>query len=386
MLIERHIRERIAGTRKSILLLGPRQTGKSTLLTSLNPDLVINLARESEFLAFARNPSELEERVRGTGARTILVDEVQRLPSLTNTVQALIDEQKLRFFLSGSSARKLRRGHANLLPGRILTLHLSPLLISELDKTPPIQDVLETGLLPGIFLDPLRRDREDVLSSYASTYLREEIQAEALVKNIEGFSRFLDVAAASSGQLLDLSKLSSQAMVPRQTVVRFFEILEDTLLVRRLPAFAGSSRPRLVRHPKFYFFDTGVLNGLLQNFRASADRIGALFETLLFNQISDLAQACAWRDYRLSYYRTEHGVEVDFVLQCGKKIFAIEAKASRNVGVADLKGLLSFAELHPPGTVEKLVLYLGEHTREIQGVSVLPWHEGLARMADMGGK
>lgn len=383
MLIHRHILDRIAITRKSVLLLGPRQTGKSTLLAELLPDLSINLARESEFLAFARNPAELEARIRGARAQTVLIDEIQRLPNLTNTVQALIDEQQLRFFLSGSSARKLRRGQANLLPGRILTFYLAPLLARELDAPPAIHDVLETGLLPGIFLDAIRHEREDVLTSYASTYLREEIQAEALVKNIEGFSRFLDVTAASSAQLLDLSKLSTQARVARQTVLRFFEILEDTLLVRRLPAFAKSARSRLIQHPKFYFFDTGVLNGLLQNFRASADRIGPLFETFIFNQLTGLAQTYGWRNFRLSHYRTERGVEVDFILEWGEYTVAIEVKASHNVGVSDLKGIASFAEFHSSAHLEKLVFYLGEHVRELQGITILPWYQGLEKIVKM---
>ena len=193
-------------TSKSVLLLGPRQTGKSTLIQSLAPEMEINLASEDIFLQFSRNPRALEELLEAENPRTIFIDEIQRLPSLMNTLQVLIDEGrgKRKFYLTGSSARKLRRGHANLLPGRILKFDLGPLTFDEIPNF-DLQRALAEGTLPGIYTELSRGIRRAMLTSYAGTYLKEEIQAEALTKNIEGFSRFffLEVSADRIGGLFE---------------------------------------------------------------------------------------------------------------------------------------------------------------------------------------
>ncbi len=302
---------------------------------------------------------------------------MQRLAGLLNTIQALIDERShpTKFYLTGSSARRLRRGNANLLPGKIHTYCLGSLTSSELDYCLDEKQALSTGTLPGIWTETDFRERCKTLRSYAGTYLKEEIQAEALSKNIEGFSRFLFVVASESGKFLDLTKLSSEAKIPRQTAARFFEILEDTLIVRRCEAFRKSLRKRLIQSPRFFFFDTGVLNGLLNNFSVSADRIGVLFEHLVFNQIIDTA-ATLDRDIRISSYRTEHGAEVDFIIELGHEVIALEVKASSNIGRSDLSGLRSFAEYfkhkHQP-----VIAYLGKSRKVIEGIKVLPWQEFL---------
>ncbi len=330
----------------SVLLLGPRQTGKTTLTKTVGPDLVINLAHQATYLAFSRNPDELIQRLKPLRpSSTVLLDEVQRIPSLLNTLQTIIDEggkKGHRFLITGSSARKLKRGEANLLPGRIYSFELGPLVASEIGHDAfDVRKALSWGTLPGIWTEESEDARTELLRAYASTYLREEVQAEALTKNIEGFSRFLAVAAACNGQFLDISKLASTAEVPRQTAVRFFEILEDTLIVRRCSAFAHSERQKLTKHPRFFFFDTGVLNGLLDNFRVSDDRKGGLFETLVFNQI--LVSASALRkSIKISSYRTENDAEVDFIVELDGDTWAIEVKASRNVGRSDLTGFTSF--------------------------------------------
>ncbi len=372
-MINRGLASVLERSKKGVLLLGPRPTGKSTLIRSLSPALTINLAHEPTYLEFARNPSELEQRLAAGPYSSVFIDEVQRLPSLLNTLQALLDERQFtgKLYLTGSSARKLRRGHANLLPGRIHTYHLGPLVSAELNYQMDVTKALETGTLPGIWTEPDPRERRKTLRSYASTYLKEEIQAEALTKNIEGFSRFLFVAAADAGKFLDLLKLSSSAGIPRQSAVRYFEILEDTLILRRCEAFRKSERRRLVQSPRLFFFDTGVLNGLLGNFTASADRIGVLFEHLFFNQISDSA-AAKDQEIRISSYRTEHGAEVDFIVEMGKEVLAVEVKASSNVGRNDLRGLRSFADYygkkHRP-----CVVYLGSSRKKIDGVEIFPW-------------
>ena len=379
-MFKRNLSKILEKSKKSCLLLGPRQAGKSTLMQSLGPDLTINLMHDPTFVQFSRNPSELEERLGPRNSGTVLIDEIQRLPSLLNTLQVLIDGpyRGVRFLLTGSSARKFRRGSANLLPGRLHTYYLGALASSEVSGGLDSRRALAYGTLPGIYSELDDQDRAKTLRSYASTYLREEVQAEALTKNIEGFSRFLFLAAATSGQFLDLNKLSSEAAVPRQTASRFFEILEDTLIVARVPAFAKSERKRLVQHPRYFFFDTGVLGGLLDNFNVSTDRIGQYFENLVFNQL----QCTAWsydEPIRISSYRTAAGAEVDFIVEVRGRVWAIEVKASINIGPDDLSGLKSFTDFYAK-PCKQAVAYLGTTRRQLGKVEVWPWQDLLAHM------
>lgn len=272
-----------------------------------------------------------------------MIDEIQRIPSLLNTVQALIDEDKRRrFFLTGSSARKLRRGGANLLPGRIHAYSLGPLIPLELGNAFDELKACRRGLLPDPFLEADERSWQKTLRTYAATYLREEIQAEALTRNLEGFSRFFNIAAQWSGDFLDFAKMSSLAEIERTSAKRYFEILEDTLIVHRLEAFAKSEKVRLIQHPRFHFFDVGVLNGVMGNFTASADRMGRIFEHLVIQAIRATAQALD-KDVRLSVFRTSGGAEVDLVIEEGNRVNAIEVKATKKVTTSDFRGLAAFS-------------------------------------------
>lgn len=377
-MIARRLGPVLGRSKKSVLLLGPRQTGKSTLIAGLKPDMTINLANEPTYVDFLRNPAELEQRLASAPrARSIFIDEVQRLPSLLNTVQSLLDRDgnRLRFYLTGSSARKLKRGHANLLPGRIHTYFLAPLSVGELGFALDSDAALAYGTLPGIWMEPDRQIREKTLRSYAGTYLKEEVQAENLVRNLEGFARFLQLTAEWSGRFLDLAKIASGAQVARQSVVRFFEVLEDCLLVRRLEPFGKSLTRRLVQHPRFYFFDVGVLNGLLGNFTVSGDRRGPLFENMVVSQVFNEA-AAQDRDIRLTAYRTEHGAEVDVILEIGGDVHAIEIKSSKAVDSGDLRGLKSFRDYH--GRKHRSwILYAGQIRKMVEGVEIVPWQSGL---------
>jgi predicted AAA+ superfamily ATPase len=369
MYIERNLRAKLAAARRSYLLLGPRQTGKSTLIRSLAPELEINLSDEETFVEFLRNPGLLKQRIRD--ARTVFIDEIQRIPSLLNTVQYLLDqEHPPRFLLTGSSARKLRRGQANLLPGRIFTYELGPLSCSELGEHFDLPQALRKGLLPGIYLEEDAETWTKLLRSYAATYLKEEIQAEALTRNLEGFSRFFDVACSHSGDFIDFTKFASLASIERMSARRYFDVLDDTLVVRTIEPFAKSRRIRLVQHPRFYFFDVGVLNGAVGNFEASGDRIGNLFEHLVLQLIRSEFQGRD-EDIRLSTYRTEAGAEVDFILERKSRIFAIEIKATKKVSTGDLRGLKSFMAFYgKPHT--PLVIHMGESPARLEGVEVLP--------------
>ena len=367
-----------------MLLLGPRQTGKSTLIASVRPHLTINLAHEPTYLDFARDPRELETRLAGMaqrrGRRTVFIDEVQRIPSLLNTLQSLLDARgrSLKFYLTGSSARKLRRGNANLLPGRIHTYSMGPVVSREANYQLPLAQALCTGTLPGILSEPDVAERQKTLRSYAATYVREEIQAESLTRSLEGFARFISASAEWSGQLLDAAKLAMAAQVARQSVARWLEVLEDTLLARRVESFAKSVTRRLVQHPKLYYFDVGVLNGLLGNFQPSRDRVGMLFEHLLCSQLFDSAAALD-REIRVSHYRTEHGAEVDFIVEYQRELWAVEAKASHSVSPTDLRGFSRFADYYGK-RFRSVVLFLGDQPRRIGSTDVLPWQQGLKAM------
>jgi len=382
-MITRLLTEQIRRSPKSALVLGPRQTGKSTLFHSLVPDLVIDLADETTFLEFSSNPSELASRLARSAARTVLIDEVQRAPGLLNTVQAVLDESKrqkasLRFWLTGSSARKLRRGQANLLPGRLLTYRLGPLAAAELDYRVDTTLALQVGTLPEPYLEHALPDKHKLLRSYAGSYLREEIQAEALSRNIESFSRFLDVAAQWAGLALDFSKLANRAKIARRSAMRYFEVLEDTLVARRVSALADRPDLDLVKHPKFYFFDPGVWNGLLGNFVASADRVGLLFEHLWASQVWSSA-AARDIDVRIQTLRTRGGLEVDFVVDIAEQRWLIEAKATPHPNASDVAALVRAARLFPRRT-KAILVHTGTLERVIDGIAALPWQKGLQEL------
>jgi predicted AAA+ superfamily ATPase len=384
-MITRHLEKAIRlslKSNKSVLLIGPRQTGKSTLIKKLKPDFEFNLAHEATFLNFVRDPQYLESvlSVRGTKAiGLVFIDEVQRVASVLNTVQWLIDEKKgFVFALTGSSARKLKRGRANLLPGRIHSYELGPITCAELETHRDDELYLRFGSLPEVVTDPDVRQVKKLLRAYSMTYLNEEIKAEALTKNIEGFTRFLFCLAADSTKFLDLSKISRQTAVPRQTVGRFFEILEDTLIVKRLDSFARTEKKRLVQHPRFFFFDNGVLNSLLGNYTCSLDRKGFLFENLFFNQLSTHL-SYSEHDYRLSTYRTEAGAEVDFVLELNDTLIAIEAK-SANFSGHEMGGFASL-ERYVARPIRKVVVTLEPVSRAIDGVEVIYWQDFIKSIA-----
>lgn len=353
------------------------------MFAGLGPDLTVNLARESEYLAFAGNPSELEQRLAATKAKTVFIDEVQRLPSLLNTVQAILDDSKrvgrpIRFLLTGSSARKLRRGQANLLPGRVRVFHLGPLVAAELDYAMDTNRALSLGTLPDPYLEPSAQEARGVLRSYAATYLREEIQAEALTRNLEGFTRFLHAAAAGSGQLLDFSKLAQRTNVSRTGIVRFFEMLEDTLIAQRLPPFDAPDGADLVKHPRYFFFDCGVLNGLLGDFGTPADRRGFLFEHLLVSQLRASA-AARDKDIAIETFRTRGGLEIDFIVRVDGVTWAIEAKS----GGFDLdRSVATFAKAqrYLPSRTRFAVATIAGIPRRKDHVTALPWQKLLAQM------
>jgi predicted AAA+ superfamily ATPase len=373
---------------RSCLLLGPRQTGKSTLVRSLLPtrSWEVDLLRHDVFLRYTREPSLFRREVEAkavSGTRTIFVDEIQKVPELLDEVHGLVESRRLRFILTGSSARKLRRRGTNLLAGRLASRRLHPLTVAEQGPLFDLERTLRLGSLPAVVTRDEDRAR-DLLQSYAETYLREEIQAEALVRNLGGFARFLDVVASQCGDIVNFSAIGRDASLSTRTVQEYFQILEDTLLGFRLEPWRKSPRARLVTHPRFYLFDTGVTNALNRRLTAEPDpgARGRLFEQWIVLE-------CVRRlDYRRSearayYWRTHTGAGVDLVLEKhGRLRLAVEIKARKRVSGADLSGLRSFSDAHPD--VPLLVASEVAEEHRLGSVRVLPYRrfldelEGLA--------
>lgn len=329
--------------KKSFFLLGPRTTGKSFLIRQQLGDraTVIDLLRSDVFLRLSANPGLLESMI-DAGARggtvPIVIDEVQKLPSLLDEVHRLIEERGMRFILTGSSARKLRRGHANLLGGRAWTANLYPLTYPELPKF-DLPRFLRYGGLPPVVLG---EEPDEELHAYVRTYLHEEIQAEGHVRRLPAFTRFLTTAAATNGQMLNFAKIGNDAGLPAATVREHYFLLEDTLVGFLLPAWTKSKNRKAIATAKFYFFDTGVAHALsgTQSLDRNSDLYGRSFEQWIAMELR------AYLGYRrrhegLCYWRSTADHEVDFLI--GDHV-AVETKAARRVGGSDLRGLTALAE------------------------------------------
>jgi uncharacterized protein len=382
---ERALARVLGRHQRNVLLLGPRQVGKSTLLNALGPDIVINLSSPATFRQYVTDPARLERELQAasTSVRIVLIDEIQRVPPLLDAVQSVIDRQprRFRFLLSGSSARKLRRGHANLLPGRVLVDYLHPLLACELGPDFRLEAALAHGTLPGVCAEADPAVRAHDLRSYTDTYLREEVQAEALVRDIGGYARLLDLVAASSGRIINLHALSGDAGVGYETARRYLEVLEDTLILFRVPAWSGSDRASLVAHPKILLFDVGVRNALLRRPLDAplADERGLLLEHLVG---LELRRRCGglWAEATLSHFRTRRGAEVDYIVDVGRDVWAVEIKAARSIDARDLRGLGAF---DPGGRriVRRLVVFLGARRQKLAGgIEAVPVEEFLEEL------
>jgi uncharacterized protein len=369
---------------KSVLLLGPRQVGKSTLLHSLGPDLSVDLSSAEAFRKYIGHPERLERELRAgpPDIRTVLIDEVQRVPALLDVVQSIVDAEpdRYRFLLSGSSARKLRRGQANLLPGRVLVYPLHPLLMAELGEDFDLDRVLAHGTLPGVYAESDPELRALLLRSYADTYLREEIQAEALVRDIGGFSRLFDLIAAASGRILNLNALCQDAGIVYDTARRYLGVLEDTLILWRIPAWSGSDRAGLVAHPKILLFDLGVRNALLRRplDLPLPDERGLLLEHFVGLELLRRTGSL-WPEARLHHFRTRSGLEVDYLLEVGRELWAIEVKASDSVSRQDLRGLTGLGA-HSNRIKRRIVVYLGRRAQRFEGIEAAPVEDFLATL------
>lgn len=365
--------------KQSFFLFGPRQTGKSTLIRSVLPveSKTINLLHSEVYLAYQKDPAQfrkdLSYAIKTEGVQVVFVDEVQKIPLLLDEVHALMEEcPACQFILTGSSARKLKHGASNLLAGRAIQRYLFPFVRSEFGERFQLDEVLRFGSLPALFnaSDGLKYD---ILESYVHTYLKEEIQAEGIVRQLPAFARFLDVAAAGFTEILNYSNVARECGLSVRGVQGHYDILEDTMIGHRLPAWNKSIRQQLVAHPKFYFFDNGVsnaLNHLLRDVSSPLTR-GRLFEQWAINEIR-AEMSYRRSDLKMHYWRTKGGVELDLVLaKMGEIILALEFKATGKIDRSHFKSLKIFREEHP-----QVPCYLVSEVRdpyEEDGITVCPF-------------
>jgi predicted AAA+ superfamily ATPase len=352
--------------KKSHFLLGPRGTGKSSLIrNTLQSATYIDLLSEDTFDRLLRRPSALAEYV-PPHAREIVIDEIQRIPALLNEVHRLIEARKMRFLLTGSSARKLRRGTANLLGGRAWEARLFPLTAHELGDAFDLEKYLNRGGLPAIYFSDFPADE---LLHYGRLYLREEVQAEALVRRLDLFARFLDVAAIMNGEEINYQAVASDAGVPAKTVGNFFDVLEDTLLGFRLQPYGRSTKRKAIQRAKFYFFDVGVAGSLAKRgqVQAGSNEFGRALEHFIVQEVRAYASYMNI-DAPLGYWRTTSQDEVD--LTVGEQL-AVEVKSTEHASERHLKGLRALAE---EGKFRKLVLVSRDPIpRHASGIEAMPW-------------
>ncbi len=353
---------------ESLFLWGARQTGKSTLLKKLYPDsLYFDLLLSDVFERLQRNPSIIREIDQGENySKPVIIDEIQRIPNLLNEVHWMIENRGIRFILSGSSPRKIIRSGANLLGGRALRYELYPFVSQEIPGF-DLTRSLNHGMLPRHYLSSRP---QKLLSAYIGNYLQNEIAAEAKIRNIKSFSRFLEMAAFSNGEIVNYTNIATDCGISSPTVKEYFQILEDTLIGRFVPSFQKKPKRRVIRAPKFYYFDIGIANYLLKRkfIEFGSESFGKAFEHFIFNELFAHSRYSGI-NYPVSYWRTASGLEIDFVL--GDSEVAIEVKSTDQATSRHLKGLNSFAEEY---NVKKMILISNDmFQRKIGNCTIYPW-------------
>jgi len=374
-------------SKNSFFLFGARGTGKTHLLKE-------RYTNESNWYIDLLNP-ELARKyllqpavfVQELAARKpvpdwVIIDEVQKVPALLDLIHQQIESGKQKFILSGSSARKLKRGAANLLAGRAFVYNLYPLTAKEIGRGFNLEEALHWGTLPKLLDLPDLLDKKEYLRAYSNTYLREEILQEQIIRKLEPFQRFLPVAAQMAGKVINYSKIALDTGTSVPTIQSYFQILEDTLLGFTLPQFHESVRKRQRANPKFYFFDGGIQRALLDELNTSVNprtsQYGYAFEQFIINEINRL-QSYYRKDYRLSYLLSGAGVEIDLILERpGIKRAAIEIKSTANISKSDIRGLLSLGKDIP--NCELFCFSMDTTPKIIEGVHCLPWQAGLAEL------
>jgi predicted AAA+ superfamily ATPase len=378
--------------RNSILLLGPRGTGKSTLIRESISEskglLWIDLLKPEEEELYSRSPGKLREVIEGEKASVVVIDEVQKVPKLLDIAHELIEARGVRFILTGSSARKLKRESANLLAGRAFSYRLDPLTHLELKKRFNLNEALSYGLLPKIYFPEMSRpkvtwspeEKTTYLQTYARTYLREEIQLEQVVRKVEPFRNFLEIAAQMNGKVIEYSNIARDVGVDEKTVAQYFEILEDTLVGFYLSPYHRSVRKRQGNRPKFYLFDPGVKRALDRTLTVpllpQTAAFGDAFEHFIILEMHKIAQSIN-PDIRFSFFRTTDGSqEIDLIIERpGLPLALVEIKSSEKIDPKVISKLNVFKDSFK--SAEFFVLCRERRARVVEGVKVLPWDRGI---------
>jgi predicted AAA+ superfamily ATPase len=384
---------------KARLVLGARQTGKSTLFRLLEKpgDLLIDLQERAERMRFATDPAALGRALVPVGRRHrhVLIDEVQRVPDLLDEVQLILDRYpgRFTFTLTGSSARRLRRGSANLLPGRVHRFHLAPVCLWEVRDGPPaailprprnalagefharsLEEILVLGCLPAAWVE--RGRFKDTLAAYAAVYIEEEVMREMAARNLGAYGRFLELAAIESGKPINLTKISQESGIALSTIRGFYSVLEDTLLGFTVAPFSRSDRARILKTPKFYFFDVGVRNATARlplEKGILSTQAGQLFEHWVACELQARVGYLG-AGHRLAYWRTVDGAEVDFVLETPRETIAFEVKYTVNPRPADASAIEHFISRHPGHCRRGFVICRAARPEQLSPhVTALPW-------------
>lgn len=358
---------------KSAFLWGPRKVGKSYWITHhLKDAILIDLLKTDVFAEYASHPALLRERYQNI-KKLIVIDEIQKIPALLDEVHWLIENKGISFLLTGSSARKLRQSHANLLAGRAWRRKMTPLSLMEVNNI-NLEKVMVSGLLPPHYLSP--EPIEDI-RAYVADYLKEEIAQEGLTRNLPAFSEFLKVVSITNGELLNYTNVAREAGISQKVVRTYFDILYDTFLGFRIPPWRKSSTRRLIETEKFYLFDVGIANYLCRRQpKEGSPEFGKSFEHYILMELIAY-QAYAQPDLQISYWRTSSGYEVDFIL--GDKLTAIEVKGSKRVHEGDTQGLNALRE---DGNIKRSIIVSLEQEPKLleKGIEVLPWRIFIERL------
>jgi uncharacterized protein len=360
---------------ESLFFWGARQTGKSTLLKAIFAEaLWFDLLLADVYERLLRNPTLLRETVLANPhIKTVIIDEIQRIPELLNEIHWLIVNTSTRFIMSGSSPRKIIRTQTNLLGGRSLRYELYPMVSAEIPDFDLLK-ALNDGLLPKHYLtaNPKR-----LISAYIGNYLKDEIASEAQIRKVNIFSRFLEAAAFSNGEMVSYTNIATECGVSAPTIASYFQILEDTLIGRFVPVYQKKPKRRVIQAPKFYFFDVGIVNFLIKRGKIEfkSEAFGHAFEHFIYQELHAHSHYSS-ADYSISYWRTASQIEIDFVL--GQNKVAIEVKSSDRISEKHLRGLKAFMEEYE---VEKAIMICTEPmTRIHNGIHIMPWQVFLQKL------
>jgi predicted AAA+ superfamily ATPase len=361
---------------QSIFFWGARQTGKSTLLKKLYPKaLLFDLLLSDVYKRLLTNPEYLRETILAQDKKIVIIDEIQRIPILLNEVHWLIVNHNIQFILSGSSPRKIIRSGENLLGGRALKYSLFPLTSAEIPNF-DLERALNNGLLPRHYLS---ENPKRLIASYIGNYLQDEIVAEAKIRNVDVFAKFLNAAAFSQSEIVNFTSIATDCGVSATTIKEYFQILEDTLLGYFIPVFQKKPKRRVIKAPKFYFFDLGIVNSLLNRgkIEKGSELFGHAFESFIFQELI-AHRHYSGVEYKISYWRTASQIEVDFIL--GDHEVAIEVKSSNLISSKHLSGLKAFREEYE---VKKSIIICNEPIPRIMNdILILPWNIFLERLWD----